>query len=149
MKHDHEAVRTLAIQIGVRPAARQLGLNEDRVRQWSKREQWFKLPQQPPQQGDVTTVTKPGDVMLKTLQDDSNASKIGFSRAARKVAEHAASLKASGIYKRSRNIKDMAAVAGQVHGWDSESRQPGILNVQVLAGQAAVQIVQGKDAEDT
>lgn len=42
---DHDKVRAVAIQVGVREAARQFGLSEDAVRQWSKRERWFKHAQ--------------------------------------------------------------------------------------------------------
>src|SRR5205814_9139794 len=38
---NREAVLALAVSIGVRAAARELGINEDTVRQWSKREKWF------------------------------------------------------------------------------------------------------------
>lgn len=38
---DHEKVKMVALQIGVREAARRFGLSEDMVRQWSKREKWF------------------------------------------------------------------------------------------------------------
>jgi len=38
---DHEKVKMVALQIGVREAARQFGLKECTVIQWSKREKWF------------------------------------------------------------------------------------------------------------
>jgi hypothetical protein len=91
MKQDHESVRTLAIQIGVREAARQLGLNENTVRQWSSRNQWFKQPTLPPthnQNKAVTSVTsKPGDVLLETLAELKGQTKLSLARSAARMAK--------------------------------------------------------------
>jgi hypothetical protein len=38
---DWPAVRVLAVAVGVREAARQMGISEDAVRQRSKREGWM------------------------------------------------------------------------------------------------------------
>jgi hypothetical protein len=38
---DKEVVKTVALQIGVREAARQFGLSEERVMKWSQRGNWF------------------------------------------------------------------------------------------------------------
>ena len=74
-----EAVKTLAVAVGVRKAARQLGLNQNTVRQWSSRYNWFKSPPQPPKQSDVTTVTKsPSNALADTLRDHNNATRLGF-----------------------------------------------------------------------
>src|SRR5947208_13583687 len=45
---DRESVRLLAIELGVREAARRCGLSEDRVRKWSSRYKW--LEQRAPKQ---------------------------------------------------------------------------------------------------
>lgn len=39
---DHDEVRLVALQIGVREAARQFGLEEDTVKKWSSREGWLR-----------------------------------------------------------------------------------------------------------
>jgi len=38
---DHEPVKMVALQIGVREAARQFGLDEEMVLKWSQRENWL------------------------------------------------------------------------------------------------------------
>lgn len=43
---DHEKVKMVALQIGVREAARQFGLKESLVQKWSEREKWMSLKSQ-------------------------------------------------------------------------------------------------------
>jgi hypothetical protein len=121
---DREAVRMLAIQCGVREAARRCGLKEDRVRQWSKRYHW--LQQKAPEQkrATVTTVTKPGDILLKTLQSESEATKLALARAARKASVHASKQKPATILRQAKNLRDTAAYASQTHSW--EAKQSGV-----------------------
>lgn len=53
-----EAVKTLAIAVGVREAARQLGLPEPTVQSWSRRDKWFAQPPLPP------TITNPNSASI-------------------------------------------------------------------------------------
>jgi hypothetical protein len=46
---DWPAVRVLAVAVGVREAARQMGISQDAVRQRSKREGWMASPKTLPQ----------------------------------------------------------------------------------------------------
>jgi hypothetical protein len=137
---DREAVKTLAIAVGVREAARRLGLNEDRVCQWSKRGQWFKNPPKPKtiavQQGIVSTVSTASDALRSTLTERSNATKLGLSKAAAKAAEHLAESEPVTILKHSRAMKDVASTASVVHGWEAGSRDTGPFNpgaIQILS----------------
>ncbi len=117
MKQDHEAVRTLAIQIGVRPAARQLGLNEDRVRKWSEREKWFTLPPDT-QNATVTTVTKPGDIALSELHSDISKSRTKLARLTHDSIEDAQPVKV----KTAQDLKNIAATIQQLGpGWEAKS----------------------------
>jgi hypothetical protein len=90
-KQDHESVRTLAIAIGVRPAARQLGLNEDTVCTWAKREHWFEVPEQPPSKAiDVKALkAQPGDILLQEIAENGKETKLSLSRSARRMAKDA------------------------------------------------------------
>ena len=46
LETDREQVRIVAVQIGVREAARQFGLSEETVKSWSKREGWLRDAQE-------------------------------------------------------------------------------------------------------
>lgn len=127
-----EEVRLLAIEFGVREAARKLGLNEDRVRQWSSRYKWFK-PIADTQKSNVTTVTKPADVLLDELAENERETRLSLSRYAKRAAQDSerASLRDAPY------VKAAAQVAGIVHKWDSE--KPGqqftlnVLNINSLS----------------
>ncbi len=112
---DKESVRMLAIEIGVRPAARKLGLNEDRVCQWSKRGNWFPTPPDA-QQSNVSTVSKPGDILLNELHEHETATRMSLARSARKLATEAegAELRQVG------DVHKVAQVMAIVHRQDQE-----------------------------
>jgi hypothetical protein len=130
---NREEVRLLALSVGVRKAARQLGLNENRVLQWSKREQWFKPKPQPPKQGDVITVIKPSQALAETLKQHGSDTKLGLSTAARKAAKHAANMTPVQVLNVSRDLKNVTDIAEKVHGWNQNAR-----STNVFAGQAVV-----------
>ena len=124
-----EEVRLLAIQIGVREAARRLGLNEDRVCKWSERGKWFSTPNQiKSKQATVSTVSKAGDVLLDELTANGNETKLKLSRYAKKQAEHLAT---KGKLKDHLAFKNIASGAGSLHGWD-ESKQGNSFTLNVL-----------------
>lgn len=142
-----DAVKTLAIAVGVREAARRCGLSEDRVRQWSCREAWFKALPAPDsvrtQRGEVlhvTTVTKPSDSLASILATDSEHTRIGFSTAARRVAEHVAKQRPSKVLKDSQGIRNIADVASKVHGWHVDQAAQGpTLNMLTIQGDMIVE----------
>lgn len=98
---DREAVRVLAIAVGVREAARQMGLSEDAVMQWSKRYGWMTekaaaLERIPPGRGNnrVTAVSasvrNPSEAMAKIMEDLSGKTKLSALKYAARTTEHAA-----------------------------------------------------------
>lgn len=127
---DREAVRLLAIQFGVREAARRSGLSEDRVRQWSSRFNWLQRSTPEQQKAIVTTVTSPGDIMLQELERNGHATKLSLSRFARNAAgkhERGPITKAPLLHK-------VAQTAAIVHGWqDKQGPQTNVMvNVALL-----------------
>ena len=127
-----EAVKTLAIAVGVREAARQLGLTESRVLQWSKREKWFAPTPQPPNQGVITVIKKPSQALSDSLQDDSKATRIGFSKAARKASEKLAQMPSETLLEPAVSVSASKwhGIASGTHGW-AEKGNSGI-NLQIL-----------------
>lgn len=123
---DKEAVKTLAIAIGVREAARQTGLSEDRVRQWSCREKWFKQPDPVPlpptiTRNQVTAVTKPSDALRNhelALKGKTRLNMIRWGVNASKVAA-----KSRSPLSDAPNVKALASVVQVL--WP-EQQQPSV-----------------------
>ncbi|HSW91033.1 MAG TPA: hypothetical protein VLG09_00095 [Candidatus Saccharimonadales bacterium] len=126
-----EEVRLLAIEYGVREAARRLGLKEDRVRQWSSRYSWFAKPADT-QNAIVTTVTKASTIVMDELADNEKETRLSLSRYARRASRDAeeASLREAPY------VKQVADVAGKVHKWDQQSPTQvfslNVLNLSML-----------------
>lgn len=136
---DKEAVRTLAVAIGVREAARKLGLDENRVLQWSHRGQWFKQPakvQQPPTvtKNAVIAVIKPSQALSESLEDDSKATRIGLSQASRRAADHLKAQTGAQVLKSAKSMKEIASVASIVHGWEAKKDAGVQINLNVAIG---------------
>lgn len=103
---DREAVRVLVVAIGPRAAARELGLSEDVVRQWSSRFGWIKQAEEARDKAAIEKRTReeargivspqvtksPGDALAEVIARDGTATRIGAVRYAKKVVEHAESL---------------------------------------------------------
>ena len=121
-----EEVRLLAIEYGVREAARKLGLSEDRVRQWSSRHKWFSKPDV--QKSIVTTVTKPADIVLDELADNERETRLSLSRYARRAAQDSenATLRDAPL------VHKAAQVAGIVHKWGDNDKGSQSFTLNVL-----------------
>jgi hypothetical protein len=89
---DRESVRLLAIELGVREAARRCGLSEDRVRKWSSRYKWLEQKAPKRQEAAVTVVTKPGDILLATHKELDCKTKTALAQATARTSEAAAAL---------------------------------------------------------
>src|SRR5258708_15599086 len=87
---DRESVRLLAIELGVREAARRCGLSEDRVRKWSSRYKWLEQRAPNQQEAVVTTVTAPGDILLQEHRELETNTKTALMQTAAKAAVSAA-----------------------------------------------------------
>lgn len=131
--NQREAVRLLAIQIGVREAARQLGLNEDRVCKWSERGKWFAKPSHPKaRNAHVSTVSSPGDILLQAIADDNVPTRAALAKAHRKAAEHAQAMSGVELLKpgTAQALRQHGQGAASVHGWNDQQQGKGFsLNV--------------------
>lgn len=133
---DREAVKTLAIAVGVREAARQVGLPESTVKSWSTRQKWFVDPPKPPTitnpRGASIASKSPSQALSDSLADDNKATRHALSKALRKGAEHAADMQPGAILKQSRAVVDMAKGAGLVHEWNGSKPDGGLVNVTLV-----------------
>lgn len=128
-----EAVKVLAIAVGVREAARQTGLEENRVLKWSERYRWFKnepKPQPPTVRKDnVITVIKPSDALANALSEDGKETKLSLSRSIRKAAKHVdTELDGREVFQGSDKVKHLVGAASMVHGWEKEEEGSGTLS---------------------
>lgn len=127
---DREAVKTLVRAIGVRPAAREMGLSEDTVLAWSNREGWLEgvkpvipLPKSMQRVNAINAigepVKSPSDAMSAALEDLSSRSRIGFAKASCKVAEKMADQSADELVAQSTDALTWAKTAALAHGWQA------------------------------
>lgn len=146
-KPDREAVKTLAIAVGVREAARQTGINQNTILSWSKRDQWFVDPPKPQsvqvQQGKaISAIKQPSTALTEILAERKDQTKLNLSKyaveASKDAAEHKDKLKIS------RQVKDAAAVAS--HVWPEEKSNDAGLSLQVLSigGELSVNLNRGE-----
>jgi hypothetical protein len=131
---DRESVRLLAIELGVREAARRCGLSEDRVRKWSSRYKWLEQRAPRQQQAAVTVVTKPGDILLQEHKALESTTKSALMQTAAKAAVSAAQKPPLDVSNTSQ-LRDLAQSAARIFGWDNNDK-PGVqLNQQFVVSQ--------------
>ncbi len=114
-----EAVRLLAIEHGVREAARMTGLNEDRVRQWSSRFKWLHSSQGAKSNGAVTSVTTtPAQAHTEALAAHEGLTRLTLA----KYASNAATAIHRSVHpaKWTKEAKDLASVMATVHRQDQD-----------------------------
>lgn len=127
---DREAVRVLAVAVGVREAARQMGLGESTVQQWSARGNWFTKPVQPPTViQPVTNVTKPALALQNTLDERKHTTKLNLSKYV--VDASARGAKSNGDLHKAGLIRHVAAIAQVV--WPEA--QVAAVNIALLNGE--------------
>jgi hypothetical protein len=143
---DWPAVRVLAVAVGVREAARQMGISEDAVRQRSKREGWMASAKAVAQRALAKPVTSvspnalsPADALANVFGERKRRTKLGLSKYAAEAAERAAD--SDGDLALSRNVRDVVVIGSTL--WPEDQYERRILNLNVLAGNIALQVNQG------
>jgi len=133
---DREAARVLAIELGAREAARRLGLNPNTVLSWAKRDNW-KLPSRKggatkASANAITLRSKPGDVLLQTHKELEDRTKSGLAQATVRAAEAAAKAAEPLPVSNTSHLRDLAASAARIFGWNRNDK-PGVqLNQQIV-----------------
>lgn len=89
---DWEAIKTLAIAVGIREAARRVGISEESVMQRSSREGWLRdlprsIPMPPTVMRAVSVVSNPGEAMGQAMKDLNDGTRFGHAKVARKIAD--------------------------------------------------------------
>ncbi len=129
---DREQVRMLVLSVGVREAARQMGLNEATVQAWSARLGWLEHVTSPVEivkpasMVAATTATKsPADALESVLRQRKDNTRLGLSRYVERMSQRAAE---GAELKHAQDLKAVAAIAGTV--WPEQS---GSVTVNIVA----------------
>ena len=137
---DRESVRLLAIELGVREAARRCGLSEDRVRKWSSRYKWLEQKAPKQQEAAVTVVTKPGDVLLATHKELDSRTRTALAKTTAREAEAAATAPEPLQVSNTAQLRDLAASAARIFGWGSDKPAGNTYNTLVVTTEQLQQI---------
>jgi len=116
------------------------------------REKWLVKSQQDKADAIATSPTalsanvrKGSNVLSEVLAEDSRATRIGLSAAARKAAETLAKMPGSKVIKHAQAHRHLTASSSVLHSWDDKgNRIPFTLNVLNL-GSLGVQVRQNSD----
>ena len=139
---DREQVRIVAVQIGVREAARQFGLPEATVQAWSAREEWFAKKREQEQivesarnqkierQGLQPVATK---TAAEVLRDYSGTTRLSHAKVADKVAKSLEIKDADELLVNMQNVLSAGKHAALVHGWQAGTGGTSV-RLDLLAG---------------
>jgi len=137
-----EQVRLLYIGNGgnLTLAAKTAGIPVDRAEKWKERGKWDELNDAATRQMSLSeNVGKVADNLARTLADDSAQSRVGFSKAARKVATHLGEKAPGDLIERdtAQSARQWTEIAGKVHGWDAKDQAAGVnvaVNIGIIGG---------------
>jgi uncharacterized protein YjcR len=154
LETDREQVRIVAVQIGVREAARQFGLSEETVKSWSKREGWLRDAQEKQEiveqaravkresQGLPPRAPTAAEVLAKYGDNTRLALAKGISKGAQTVAE----MDGQEVLMSAQQVQQLTKSAQVIHGWAQTVEHS--LRLDVLAsGQGMDQPVLDVDAQ--
>src|SRR5436190_19326276 len=143
---DWPGLRAAAVAIGIRAAARQAAQDlppdererfVQRAMKRCSRQKWLAKAQQDKADAVAMSPTalsanvrKGSDVLSEVLAEDSRATRIGLSAAARRAAETFAKMPGTKVIKHAQAHRHMTASSSVLHSWDDKSNPiPFTLNV--------------------
>jgi hypothetical protein len=139
VKVSWDAVRALAVAVGVREAARRLGISEAATRKRCQREGWLKddtvrqvtaqsvaLRNQP-----TCRQVSPAQAIAMELARENAETRAGFSRAMAGVAKYVSNRDPEENLADASNVKAAAQTAGLVHSW-ADQQPASRMRIDVL-----------------
>lgn len=147
---EREAVKMLALEIGIRAAAREMGLDEHRVLKWSQRD-----PQGPwtiqaqtqhlkPYNGHNGTLSSlsssPSQALRTSLQTLGAKTRLNLAKAAHRGAKSLKRQPGEAIVRQASNLAQLTTAAAKLHGWEEQQGQAGSVDVQVLCQEGAIRV---------
>jgi hypothetical protein len=123
---DHEEVKFVALQIGVREAARKFGLDEDTVKSWSYRESWFAKEEARErqiaalkQEKRVSQGLQPiAPTASEIIANYSGNTRLKLSETVNKQAENLAVRDSDELVLMASTVKTVIDGAAKLHGWE-------------------------------
>lgn len=146
---NREAVKVLAQAIGVREAARRMGLSEERVLKWSQRDPagpWGSMapPPPPPSRGRIARVECPqivrtaSEAMAEVNAENGSRSRSAALRYSARNLEHLADLSPGDGVMLAAQAASLVKVAATAGEWASASR--GSVRINILAADPFAQV---------
>lgn len=146
-----EAVRMLALTVGVRESARRCGLSEEAVKKRCTREGWLVDPiaresarasvqlrsqlNRPAPASGLVPILSPSAALSAELAALSGESRVSIARTVAKAGKHFETMDAPSVIADAQNLKSIAQTADLVHGWKDQAPQVKI-RLDVLNGSA-------------
>lgn len=134
---DREAARVLCVAVGVREAARQMGIPEATMQAWSARGKWTQkitdaqATKAERLQSSVITLqpiaTKPAEALYNSLEETGKQTKLNLVKAASKAAKSFSERTGEAVIKSAKALREITSTAATLHGWE----QAGSTNVQI------------------
>lgn len=144
---DREAVRVLVVAIGVREAARQMGLSENTVLSWANRGGWLQSVADARAIRDArnapamqSPAINPADALQNTLLERRNRTKLALSAWSVTASEHSATLSGEEALAAAPSVAQVATVASKV--WP-ETAAPTVRISMFSAGTGAEVAIDG------
>jgi hypothetical protein len=154
---DWAGLRAAAVAIGIRRAARQAAQDlppdeqerfVQRAMKRCSREKWLAKAQQDKADAIVMSPTalsadvrKGADVLSEVLAEDSRATRLGLSAAARKAAERFAKMPGSKVIEHAQAHRHMTASSSVLHNWDDKGNPiPFTLNILSIDSPLGLQV---------
>lgn len=136
-----EAVRALAMVVGVREAARRMEINEETVKKRCTRERWLasseaqranRIARDMRSGVTVSPQLSPAALVASELQQLGNKSRLSLARGIAKAGEHIEQMQPADIVQDANNVKAIAQTADIVHGFRNSA--PNVkIRIGVLA----------------
>ena len=133
-----EAFKMLALEIGLNAACRKLEVPIPTGKSWARRGDW-KLPKRTGGRpgraltaSSASTLHPIADALVETHKELEERTKSGLARATARAAEAAATAPEPLEVSNTAQLRDLAASAARVFGWDAD-KKPGVqLNQLVI-----------------
>lgn len=152
---DRVQVQMLALEVGVREAARMLGLPESTVQAWSAREGWLEdAPRSQPLPPTVirpaTAATKnPVEAYKQALAERGNKSRMSLAIGLGNAADRVAEMPADAILAQAQDIKAITGSLSTVHSWQEQGTSIKLnLGITSQVHPAEAEVLQDAQAEE-
>jgi hypothetical protein len=127
-----EAVRALALVVGVRESARRMGISEEAVKRRCTREGWLSTPEAKAanklaisQRSGITAAPQmsPAALIQAEIAALGSKTRLSLARGIAKAGEHVETMDGQEIVMDAQNVKAVAQTADLIHGWKDSSPQ--------------------------